>query len=400
MDQKPLGIGIIGAGHILQSHAVAYKSLPDMARLVAVADIDGKRAKAAQERYKIPNAHEDYRELLGRDDVDAVSICTPAHLHVPMVVDAIEAGKHALCEKPAATTLAGADEIIRVADANPNIRVSFVFQLRSEATHRRMRRMIELGHTGKILKANISLRLRKSPAYYNSALGRGSWKTDGGGVLINQSIHQLDAAISFLGDPVQVCAVMDTFVMPCEAEDTIVGWIKFKNGALATIDCTVCDHKRRFLIEVLGESAGMSIGGDPDGRKFAWQIQSRSSSVIKTLQSEGRKESPTPTDPPKWKLRAQKLISKSRRQQWTPPVHWGHGPLIREFLQAVRNGTDGPVPPREARRSVELAAALYESALTQSIVSLPLDASSTVYNGVKAPADSQESAKELEAVAR
>lgn len=400
MDERPLGIGIIGAGHISNSHAVAYRSLPHLASLVAVADTDGRRAKAAKDRFRIPDACEDYRDLLARDDVDLVSICTPPDLHVPMVIDAIEAGKHALCEKPPATTLAGADEIIGVADANPKTLVSFVFQLRSEPTHRRMRRMIELGHTGRILKANVSLGLRKRPAYYTSVAGRGSWKTDGGGVLINQAIHQLDAAISFLGDPVRVCAAMDTFIMPCEAEDTIVGWIKFRSGALATIDCTVCAHKRRFLIELLGENTGMSIGGDPDGRKFDWRVQSRSRSVGKTVERAGRHECPSPPDPPKWKLRAQKLVAKSRRREWVPPVHWGHTPFIRDFLQAVRTGSDTPMPPREARRSLELAAALYESALTEAVVSLPLGAKSVVYRGVNAIPHSGETPEGLEAIAR
>jgi|GEM_PF-68191 len=385
MEQEPFGIGIIGAGHIVKRHASAYRSLPQLARLVAVADIDLKRADAAKERFGFAQAYEDYRELLKRGDVEVVSVCTPAHCHARIAIDAIEAGKHVLCEKPMATTLADADDIIKACQQRPGPVVSFVFQLRSDPTHRRMKRMIELGHIGRVLKANLTVRLRKKPAYYTSAPGRGSWKSDGGGVLINQAIHQLDGLISFLGEPVQASAVMDTFVQPCEAEDTIVGWVKFKSGAFATIDCTVCAHEKNFSIEVTGENAGMRVSGNPDGHMFAWQVKAPGSAARKAVRDAGLKECPPPPkDPPKWKLQTGKLVSKSRRREWQPPAHWEHTPHVREFLEAARAGAGAPIPPAEARRSIELAAALYESAIKGRVVSLPLDSGSTFYHGVTA----------------
>jgi len=383
MEQKPYGIGIIGAGNIVKRHAQAYISLPESARLVGVADIDRKRAEKAKSEFRFDAAFDDYHQLLARDDIQVVDLCTPANHHAPMVVDALKAGKHVLCEKPMATTLAEADDIIRVADEHPQQVASFVFQLRSDPTHRRIRRMIEQGLIGRPLVASVSVRLRKKPSYFTSSAGRGSWKTDGGGVLINQAIHQLDALVSFLGDPVAVSAVMDAFVQPIEAEDTITGWVKFSSGAFATIECTLCAQGKSFLIEILGENAALAIGGNPDANKFDLKIKAQGSAARQALETQGKKASPAaPADPASWKMGIQKVAAKIGGRPWKPPGHWGHTPFVREFLTAIETGSTGPIPPREGRRSLELAAALYESALTQSVVRLPLDSTSRVYNGV------------------
>jgi predicted dehydrogenase len=384
MQVQSLGIGIIGAGNIIKRHATAYRSLPDLARLVAVADIDLPRAEKARALYGFQQAYDDYRPLLARDDIDVVSVCTPADFHAPVVIDAVRAGKHVLCEKPMATTLAEADEIIRIADEHPQVKLSFVFQLRSDPSHRRVRRMIERGHVGRVLMAKVCVWLRKEKAYYTNVPGRGSWKNDGGGVLVNQAIHQTDALISFLGEPVEVSAVMDTFVQPIEAEDSISGWVRFAGGAIGTIDCTVCAHRKQFTLDVLGENAAMRVGGDPDGKAFEFRIDARGSAARKALSSLAYQEVPAPpADPNKLLMGIQKLVSKSKRKAWTPPAHWGHTPHVREFLEALRNNSAPPVPPRAARRSLELATALYESALTKQIVTLPLDESSRLYHGVQ-----------------
>lgn len=383
MTHRPLGIGIIGAGNIVKRHALAYRSLPDLAKPIVVADIDARRAAEAKSQFGFQAAASDFEDVLARDDVDVVDICTPANHHARMAIKALQAGKHVLCEKPMATTLADADAIIRAAEERPNQTASFVFQLRAEASHRRMRHLIQGGHVGRPLTTYLSVMLRKKPAYYTAASGRGSWRCDGGGVLINQAVHQLDALISFLGEPTEVSAVMDTFVQPIEAEDTIAGWVKFTSGAFATVLCTVCAHSKRFLFEVLGQNAALSLGGDPDGHQFDWKVKAPGSAAQRALGTQSAKEVPAaPPDPASWRIAGQKLMSKLARRPWLPPTHWGHTPFIREFLTAAQSGSAGPVPPREARRSLELAMAFYESARTGKVVRLPLTEACSIYNGI------------------
>ncbi len=381
--ESVLGVGIIGAGVIMRRHATAYRCLPEFARLVAVADIDQARAIEAKREHGFQEGYTNYRDLLSRDDIDLVSICTPPQSHTPIIIDALEAGKHVLCEKPMARTLEDADRTIPVADRHPRLALSFVYQYRSDPTHLRVRQLIQNKELGRILMANVRVRAKRMPAYYAATPGRASWTTDGGGVLINQAIHQLDALIFFLGTPVEVSAAMETFLQPTESEDTLVGWINFESGAFATIDCTVCAHEDWFAIDVLGENAQTTIRGDPDRHYCTWEVESKSTAVQRALRASGLRAFPDlPSAPRRSTVRAQKVICKLRGRQWLPHQYYGHTPHVRDVLECLRSSKPVPVPPREARRSLELAMALYESALTRQTVRLPIDSNHVFYRGV------------------
>ncbi len=398
MERKVLGIGIIGAGNIIRRHASAYKCLPQLAKLVAVVDIDLKRAQNAKSTFGFKAAFDNHAALLERDDIDVVSVCTPANYHAPIVIDAIQAGKHVLCEKPMANTLAEADDIIEAAGKRSDRNFSFVYQWRSEPAHARIRTAIAQQSMGRPLTAYVHVHAMRTPAYYAAVPGRGSWKTDGGGVLINQAIHQLDALISFLGEPTQASAVMHTFMQPTEAEDTLTGWVKFKSGAFATIECTVCAHRDDFTIGVLAENAAMRLTGGANSHACDWHIESRSSAAKRALNRTGRKQFPSfPEGPGLWAVRGQKVLCKLRGSEWRQPKHWGHTPFIQDYLETVQTGRSAPVPPTEARRSLELAVGLYQSALTGTIVTLPLDQSSPFYRGVESN-KVQSPAKEIPAL--
>jgi UDP-N-acetyl-2-amino-2-deoxyglucuronate dehydrogenase len=380
MGKSVLGIGVIGAGGIVRRHAVAYRCLPEFARLVAVADVDESRAIAAKREHGFQETYTDYRDLLSRDDIEVVSICTPPHVHAPLVVDALRAGKHVLCEKPMARTLEEADQEIEVAERHPELKMSCVYQYRSDPTHKRIRQMIRSQSLGKILMATVRVRALRMPAYYAVAPGRGSLRIDGGGVLINQAVHQLDSLISFLGTPVEASAAMDTFLQPTEGEDTLVGCIKFESGAFATIDCTVCAHDDWFEIEVLGENAQTTVGGTTDRHYCTWTLESKSSAVQRALRASGLRDFPDLSTGPKLsRVRAEKVMCKLRGRKWLPPRHWGHTPHVRDFLESIRTDVDPPVPPREARRSLELAMGLYAAALTGETVRFPIDRNHAFY---------------------
>jgi UDP-N-acetyl-2-amino-2-deoxyglucuronate dehydrogenase len=383
MKQSVLGVGVIGAGGIVRRHAVAYRCLPELAKLIAVADIDESRATAAKREHGFEEIYTDYRDLLSRDDIAVVSICTPPHVHSSIVIDALNAGKHVLCEKPMARTLEEADQEIETAERHPQLKMACVYQYRSDPTHLRVRQMIRDEALGRILMATVRVRAQRMPAYYAIAPGRGSRRIDGGGVLINQAIHQLDALISFLGTPVEVSAAMATFLQPTEGEDTLVGCIRFESGAFATIDCTVCAHDEWFAIEVLGENAQTTVRGTTDRHYCTWTLESKSSAVQRALRANGLRDFPDlPTGPKLSQVRAQKVICKLRGRKWLPPRHWGHTPHVRDFLNSVRTAGDPPVPPREARRSLELAAGLYAAAMTGETVRFPIDHNHPYYQGV------------------
>src|SRR5260370_22335417 len=149
------GVGVIGAGGIVRRPEVAYRCLPEFARLVAVADLDESRANAAKREHGFQETYTDYRDLLSRDDIAIVSICTPPRVHTPIVVDALNAGKHVLCEKPMARTLEEADQEIEAAERHPELKMSCVYQYRSHPTPPRARQMIRRQSLAQILLATV-----------------------------------------------------------------------------------------------------------------------------------------------------------------------------------------------------------------------------------------------------
>ena len=246
--------------------------------------------------------------------------------------------------------------------------------------------MIRSNSLGKVLMATVRVRAKRMPGYYSAAPGRGSRRIDGGGVLINQAIHQLDALLSFLRNPTEASAVMNTFLQPTEGEDTLTGWVKFESGAFATIDCTVCAHEDWFAIEVLGENAQTMVSGTIDRHDCDWTIASKSSAVKRALRMTGQRAFPNlPSTQPLWRVRAEKLLCKLRGRRYLPPWYWGHTPYIREFLNSIGTSAHVPVPPLEARRSLELATGLYVSAMTGETARFPIGPGHAFYAGIADP---------------
>ena len=148
------GVAVIGAGIIYNNHAMALEAIPSRARLIGVAELDeAKRSKAA-ERTFVPIVTDDYRELLKRDDVDIVAVCTPPSVHEQIVVDALEAGKYVICEKPLAQSLAIVDRMVEASQRFPN-RLGTVYQLRYLPEIQQMIRLRDEGSLGKLLFGNF-----------------------------------------------------------------------------------------------------------------------------------------------------------------------------------------------------------------------------------------------------
>jgi predicted dehydrogenase len=383
----PLGIGVIGAGEISRLHALAYAALPGRARRVAVADLDLERAQALAHAHGFEHATADPRELLAREDVDVVSICTRPNIHAPLVAQALESGKHVLCEKPIARTLAEADAIVEAADRHPDQLVSFLYQWRHDRAVEALQGLLDAGELGRPLSATLQVRAHRSPAYYREGQ-RESWALDGGGALIVIGVHQLDLLLTFLGEPEEASARMDTTLTPSEADDALVGWIRFRGGALATLSCTVGAHSSDFELEVQGEDGFARLRGRRRGRPpaphacdLALGARGRAKRLALLRAGLGARA---------WlghgalRARLARAAGRPLGRRWQAPASWWHGPAVREFLDAVAERRPAPVPPREARRSLELALGLYESATTGSVVRFPLARSSLAYRGFDA----------------
>ena len=192
-----LGVGVIGCGMISGNHFHALEKLENVA-LRAVCDIDEEKLQKAMEAQHVDGCA-DWRDLISRDDIDAVHICVPHHLHAEISIAALRAGKHVLCEKPMGVSLREA-RAMEAAALESGKTLTVCFQNRYNGASRRMKEVIGSGALGKILGGSAFVTWNRAEPYYQNSLWRGKWETEGGSVLINQAVHTLDLLRWLAGD--------------------------------------------------------------------------------------------------------------------------------------------------------------------------------------------------------
>ena len=254
-------VGVIGAGGIGYAHIQGYQT-SGYAEVVGVVTRTEEHAKLAAEKFGIEAWYTDYRELLKRADLDAVSICTPNYLHAQQAVDAANAGKHILCEKPLAMTLEEIDEMIQAA------REAKVFLM--NPSHQRF--IPTLGSIREILDqlgtiTFVRYRFAHQGPYKTidrKAVSKDKWfynkEQAGGGVLLDLGSHALDLLEWYFGD-VEVVqgALLNTFEYPIESEDTAILLFKFKNGILAELDTSWASESEFNEFQIYGTRGTLKV---------------------------------------------------------------------------------------------------------------------------------------------
>ncbi|MWV47282.1 gfo/Idh/MocA family oxidoreductase [Paenibacillus sp. HJL G12] len=227
-----IGAAIIGCGSIFPLHADAVMELEN-AELRIVVDTDPEKAQMAANRYGC-EAASDYRSLLSRDDIQIVHLCTPHHEHAQMAIELLAAGKHVLTEKPMAENIASAKALLEAA-SNSNSQLGITFQNRYNAASQMIHEYIGSGGLGKLICMKGIVTWHRDQAYYGSAAWRGRWTTEGGGVLINQTLHTLDLLQWFGGSVISVkgSVTTDALEETIEVDDTAHACIDFASGARA-----------------------------------------------------------------------------------------------------------------------------------------------------------------------
>jgi predicted dehydrogenase len=366
------GAAIIGAGVIYRDHARAYTHLSDRVRMVGLADIDAARARAATQQFSIGLSTADYRELLAREDVDLVSICTPPNLHEEMVSAALEAGKYVLCEKPLAHTLAACDRIIEIANRHPG-RLSTVYQLRYSPEAQRTVWCRDNGVFGDLCFGRFSRYATLDEAQKKKGWW-GKWSVAGGGAVMTQCIHELDLMLHFMGPARRVHASIATLGNAIESEDTFSATIELESGAVATCYSSLAGNMPfSFRWDVVGRKATT---------QFPWSLTTRDRKTAREVAAELGRLFPGGSRPVGI---AGKLTRRILRKIGHGAAASGpsqHTAYVRAVLDAMDAPEPLPIGPDEARRSVELCTAIYESAILKRPVELPLTDSGRFYNGV------------------
>lgn len=347
MSERKVKVGIIGTGKIARVHAQSLVNL-DEADFTAVCDMDGARAQAFADEYGVPNVFSDMNEMLTSGLVEAVMCCTPHPVHERVVVAAANAGIHVLCEKPMAIALDEADRMIEAAD-KAGIAFGVIFQRRWWPAAQRIRAAIDAGQLGNLTLGECAVKIWRSQEYFDSDPWRGTWATEGGGVLMNQAVHAIDQFAWFMGKPVEVVGRYATLRHGdyIDVEDTAVATVVFENGALGTIQAaSTFQPGFGFRIGVHGDSgATASVWERNEGEQGitdVWTIAGEEDQVAGWLEAESD-------------------------GLGFPGFH---ALQIQDFLQAVRDGRQPAVTGRDARVSLSIILAIYESSRTGQPVRL------------------------------
>lgn len=338
-----LRFALVGAGMIGDVHAAALRGLADSAELAVVVDTDPTRAAALAARHGAEHGV-DLAAVLRRDDIDAVSICTPSGLHADGAVAALDAGKHVVVEKPLDVSLAAADRILD-AEKRSGRTVAVISQHRFDRSTEKVLAAVRAGTLGPLTSVIASHAWWRGQSYYDSGDWRGTWALDGGGATMNQTVHTIDLMLAVAGRPVEVFAYTGCLAHErIEVEDTAVAVLRFASGALGTIHATTAAYPGLDAsLRVFGAAGSAVISNDE--LTFLHESPGEAAEIA---MSEG--------------AGANQVGPQDRLAPEERPLGRAHRRQLADFVAAVRTGRPPRVGTTEARAALAVILALYSSA--------------------------------------
>ena len=345
-------IGIVGMGNMGKYHAdYLIKGKVAHAELSAVCSTSPEKLSA----YKDPVAvFGNGEEMIRSGSIDAVLVATPHYQHTSLGICAIENGIHLMVEKPISAHKADAERLIEVSAQHPDIVFGGMFQLRTEPRYLKLKKLIDDGDLGDIVRINwIITDWFRTEAYYASGGWRATWKGEGGGVLLNQCLHQLDALQWLVGMPSKVRSFAQCGRFhDIEVEDNVTAYLEYPNGATGVFVSSTGEAPGSNRFEIAGTRGRVIL--ENDQIKFT-----RNESCM----LEHSKNSP---------------IGFSKPEVWEVDIPFGnaelpHAILMRNFVEAIRKETRLIAPGVEGIHSVELANVLLYSSLVDQTINLPMD---------------------------
>jgi UDP-N-acetyl-2-amino-2-deoxyglucuronate dehydrogenase len=359
---------VVGTGVVGEWHVRTIPTVPGCT-LAAVCDVSPPKAAAALEKNKfegIPQ-YKDLREMLKREQIDVVHVCTPSGAHMDPCVTAMEMGKNVICEKPLEIQLDRIDQMVEVAKKH-GVRLAAIFQNRWNEANRAVKAAMDEGRFGRIAWAGSFTPWYRPDKYYEEGGWRGTRRLDGGGAIMNQSVHSIDLLQWIVGPVKTVSAYASSRIhAKIEVEDTLSCSLQFANGAFGTIlGTTAMFPGQPPRIEVGGEN-GTAVS--ENGLKIFKFREER----------EGDKDLRDRLCPPPPEGVAGKIKAHGGEELFTTlfgkttKVTGGgasatdvamdlHGRNIHAILTAWEEGRDAETNGTEARKAVAIIMAMYESA--------------------------------------
>ncbi len=345
-------VSIVGAG-IGAQHLAGYTQLPQHFFVSSVCDLDEARGSALADKYEGASWTNDFAAILADAEIDIVDICLPPHLHFKFCMDALDAGKIVVCEKPLVSSLSEADQLAaKVAETNGTL--SPVFQYRYGLGTAQLHALIDAGLAGKCYAGTLETHWDRPASYYDIDW-RGTWSGEQGGAILGHAIHIHDLLTSLLGPVARVSADVATRVNQIEVEDCAALSLRMENGALVTSSVTLGAAGNTSRMRLMFE--GFTVESDHAPYSLAekgWTFIARE---------------------PTTQARIDEVLASVE----TPPL--GYAGMFQALADALDGNPGREVTLQDGRRSVEFVTAVYASARTDVPVTLPLGPDHPLYGG-------------------
>jgi UDP-N-acetyl-2-amino-2-deoxyglucuronate dehydrogenase len=342
-------IGILGGGNISQTHARAAREI-EGAEIVAVCGQNTEKVRRLADECGAA-AYNDLVSFLQRELMDVALIGSPSGLHAEQAIIAARRGLHVLVEKPLAINIEQADAMIAECE-KARVKLGVFFQDRFAPEIIKLKSMIDDGRLGKPFLVSAKVKWHRPPEYYKGSRWRGTWALDGGGALMNQGVHTVDLLLWLMGDVSRVYAKAITAMHDIEVEDTAVAALEFSNGAICALEAATSafpGYPRR--IEITGAEGTIILEGD---RIISCDLRGAFSQPIDLGQP----------------ISEQAADDDARSKSHMISDASGHRRVIEDFLQAIANDGSPLCDGHQARQSVRLIQAIYESSRTGEPVAL------------------------------
>ncbi|MEM9579736.1 MAG: Gfo/Idh/MocA family oxidoreductase [Pseudomonadota bacterium] len=344
-------VAILGAG-IGGEHLAALRRLPSKFQVAAIVDTQAERAEGLRgtDDFKVLTRIED---ALGDPQIDLVDICLPPHLHVPVTLDALRAGKHVVCEKPLATSMAEVDQI-RNAAQTADCNVFPVFQYRWGPALSKLRHLMAKSVTGRVNSAALETHWSRGPDYY-AVPWRGTWAGEQGGAVLGHAIHNHDLLTHLAGPVAHLSTMTTTRVNPIETEDTAAIIFETTTGALCTSNITLGAAGDETRLRIVFEHLTATSGTEPYAPGASeWRFTARDPAYQVTIDAE---------------------LARA------PDEPQGFEGFFTEVGKALTGQPNRAVTLQDGAASVELVTAIYHAARTGRRVALPLPRDHPLYEG-------------------
>ena len=342
---RKIRVALVGCGRIAQRHLEAIAAHRERLELTAVCDADCAALEAAVARTGV-RGFASLGALLSQSDADVVVLCTPSGQHSAQTVQIAAAGRHVITEKPMATRWADGKRMVEACDA-ANVRLFVVKQNRRNATLQLLKQAVDQKRFGRIYMVNLNVFWSRPQSYYDGAKWRGTWEFDGG-ALMNQASHYVDLVDWLIGPVESVQAYTATLARNIQVEDTAVVGIRWRSGALGSINATMLAYPKNYegSITVLGETGTVRIGGVAVNNIEHWEFATPHASDAQVAEA---------------------------NYATTSVYGFGHPLYYDNVIGTLRGEVEAETDGREGLRSLEILIASYLSARDGRRVALPLE---------------------------